>query len=352
MALSALTPAPRPGRGVGGAPVELHLHLDDSQRGPPHLGARPPVDHHGRVHVLEDPGLHEPNLARAAFLGGRADHLDPAREGQGRERGGQRRPRARPRGRDDVVAAGVPDAGQRVVLAQDRDGGAVAGLDGAAEGGVHAAHPLLHLEALPGQEVAEPAARLHFLVAQLGVRVDLTGEGLELVGQPVDGLADRFLGVAHGGTSRLRATERRRRRRWDASDPATDPAPGRSCSAGSAIPTSAAAGRRWHRRPARARSREPAGSGRAGGNARGSSVPRRARFRSGSYERAATSAGRRIRPRERAPSPGRGCPPAAPSRTSPRRRADSRPRGAPRARPPRCARRTGRGPAPRRAPSW
>ena len=94
------------------------------------------------------PALDELDLPAAALLGGRADDLDAALRELGAHRG-ERRARAGAGGGDDVVAARVPDAGQRVVLAQDRDGRAVAGLDGAAERGVDAAHALLDLEALP-----------------------------------------------------------------------------------------------------------------------------------------------------------------------------------------------------------
>src|SRR5712692_5381478 len=80
-----------------------------------------------------------------------------------------RRAGPRARGGDDVVATGVADAGQRVVLAEDGDGGAGAGLDGGAEGRVHAADAFLHLEAVRTEELREPAAGLDLRVAQLGV---------------------------------------------------------------------------------------------------------------------------------------------------------------------------------------
>src|SRR6185295_18664030 len=150
-------PFPRIGGGVRGLAAELEGAAHDAQQVLVQDGAVEPVDHHRAVHVLEHARLDELDLPAAALLGGGADHLDAALRELGPHRG-EGRARAGAGGGDDVVAARVPDAGQRVVLAQDRDGGAVAGLDGAAEGGVHAADPLLHLEALPGQEVAEPAA--------------------------------------------------------------------------------------------------------------------------------------------------------------------------------------------------
>src|SRR5262249_24996653 len=98
------------------------LHLDDAQGGPPHLRAAAAVDHHGRVHALEDARLHEPDLAGAALFGGGADDLDAARERQRAEgsRDGGARTRARPA--DDVLTAGMPDVGPRIVLGHDGDG--------------------------------------------------------------------------------------------------------------------------------------------------------------------------------------------------------------------------------------
>src|SRR4030095_17051831 len=83
-------------------------------------------------------------------------------------------------GGDDVVAAGMPDARQRVVLAQDGDGGPLARLEGRAEGGVHPRHPRFDLEALGGEELGQPPRRLRFLVRQLPTIVDAAGTRVEL----------------------------------------------------------------------------------------------------------------------------------------------------------------------------
>src|SRR2546429_9785987 len=76
---------------------------------------------------------------------------------------------ARAGGGDHVVAARVADTGERVVFAEDRDRGPLAGLDRRPEGGVDPAHALLDLEALAAQELSEPAAGLELFLAQLGV---------------------------------------------------------------------------------------------------------------------------------------------------------------------------------------
>src|SRR5262249_27155652 len=61
-----------------------------------------------------------------------------------------------------------------------------------------AADPLLDLEALGGQEIGEPAAGLHLLVAQLGMVVDLVRERFQLVSQMVYRAGDRVLRRGHG----------------------------------------------------------------------------------------------------------------------------------------------------------
>ena len=95
-----------------------------------------------------------------------------------------------------------PIVGQRVVLAHDRDRGAVtAPLHGRPERGGHAADPALDLEPLGLEERAEPAGGLDLLVAELRVVVDLPGQRLELAGEAVDGALDVGLEGAHGSSS-------------------------------------------------------------------------------------------------------------------------------------------------------
>src|SRR5206468_7830259 len=105
--------------------------------------------------------------------------------------GGEARAGADARGGDYVVAARVADLRQRVVLAEDRDSRAVAGLERRAERGLHAGDTALHLEALRVEELREPRRRLHFVVSELGVVVNPVREFLEIVTQAVHRRGDR-----------------------------------------------------------------------------------------------------------------------------------------------------------------
>jgi hypothetical protein len=115
------------------------------------------VDHHRAVDAREHAALEELDLAAPALFGGRADHVDPTRGETGLE-GRQRRARPRARCRDDVVPARVSDAGKRVVLAHDRDGGPVpAAVHGRPERGRDTSDSALDLEPLGLEERGEPA---------------------------------------------------------------------------------------------------------------------------------------------------------------------------------------------------
>ena len=78
------------------------------------------VDHHRGVDAVEGPGSDHEDLAAAALLGRGAQDHDPSAAAPRPAR--RRRARAEPGGGDDVVPAGVADAGQGVVLAQHGDG--------------------------------------------------------------------------------------------------------------------------------------------------------------------------------------------------------------------------------------
>jgi hypothetical protein len=114
------SPKPRRDRGV-----RAHAGEGDAQvrGGEPGASGQRPVagmEHHRRVHPVEDPGVGEPDLARAThLLTGRADDGDRAR--MAGQRAGHRDRRRGGPGRDEVVAAAVPDAGQRVVLREHGD---------------------------------------------------------------------------------------------------------------------------------------------------------------------------------------------------------------------------------------
>src|SRR5262249_28363769 len=99
--------------------------------------------------------------------------------------------------RDRVVAARVADRRQRVVLAHDRDGGALAGLDRRAKRGLDSGDAALDLEALSCEEFGQPGGGLDFLVTELGIVVDPVRELLEVVTEAVDRGGDRVFEGGH-----------------------------------------------------------------------------------------------------------------------------------------------------------
>ena len=154
------------------------------------------VDHEGGVDAGEGACVDQPQLAAAALLRGRSDHGHPAAELVGQC--SRRQPRPQPGGGDDVVAAGVPDGGQRVVLAQDGDrrtGGAGMGL----ERGVDAPRGAGDAEALILEYLSQQVVGEAFLVAQLGPGVDLVGQVDQDVAAPVDLGGQAGLGVGQVG---------------------------------------------------------------------------------------------------------------------------------------------------------
>src|SRR2546430_816063 len=127
------------------------------------------------------PSAHAVKRRRSSF----PDSLvSAAREGERAERHGQRHTRARARGRDDVVTAGVTDARQRVVLGHDRDRRPGPGaLDRRAECRGEPPDGPLDLHVVRLEELGEPRVGLLLLEGELGIVVDSVREGLELVGE-------------------------------------------------------------------------------------------------------------------------------------------------------------------------
>ena len=117
-------PVPRRGGGVCVAPVEV----DDQALDRRHQRPRPAVQgaaqragmqHHRRVDLRERARLDQADLPAPALLGGRAEHDDRAVAFAERRLQAERDGDAG--GGDQVVAAGVADARQRVVFADHRD---------------------------------------------------------------------------------------------------------------------------------------------------------------------------------------------------------------------------------------
>ena len=120
MASAALTPFSGAAEAWASRPGVVHLDVVDGQAGglEPVLG--PGVDHHRGVGAVERAALEQEDLAPAALLGRRAEHRDRQPDVVGHR--GQGHARADGGGGDEVVAAGVAHAGQRVVLGADHDG--------------------------------------------------------------------------------------------------------------------------------------------------------------------------------------------------------------------------------------
>ena len=97
-----------------------------------------------------------------------------------------------PGGGDDVVAAGVTDAREGVVLETDRDVGAPAAAP-SDERGVEAERVALRADPLLVERVAEQVVGVAFLEVELGVRVDQVRDLDQPVGAPVDLGGHRFL---------------------------------------------------------------------------------------------------------------------------------------------------------------
>jgi len=159
------------------------------------LGRR--VDHHRGVDPPEDPFLHHSGLAVARFLGGgpEGDHLprpEPPLSAPGQDRG-----RARRRDPDDVVPAGVPQAGQGVHLAEERhrrtpppEG------ELRAEGGLHPGNTPLDAESFFLEEGGKRAAGAGLFQRELRVGGDfpkqVDGLGLEAGGGGENGFSSRI----------------------------------------------------------------------------------------------------------------------------------------------------------------
>ena len=177
--------------GVGGAADELELHVGHGQCPVEHLSLGIRVEHHGGIDFLEDPGPNQPDLPATAFFGGRPDHLDPS--GKTIERLRQGDPGAGRRGGDQVVAAAMSQATERVVLREKGNRRSSAVATGGDKGGGGVGHADFDLEALLAQQRRQPADRLLLLVGDLGVGMDVPADSFQLRAQRVDPGADPVL---------------------------------------------------------------------------------------------------------------------------------------------------------------
>ena len=104
------------------------------------------MDHHRRVDAVERAFARHHLLAAEAFLRRRAEIAHAA--GQSPVQLRQRHRGAKARRRDDVVAAGMADAGQRVIFGEDRDGRAAVLAELGGIGGLEAERLALHGDAV------------------------------------------------------------------------------------------------------------------------------------------------------------------------------------------------------------
>src|SRR5690625_2402560 len=162
------------GAGVGGLAVErvgeagrcdVRVADDDAVRA---------VPHDGHVDRVERSPFQQENLAAAAFFEGAAHDVDVAadffRQYPAQGDAGSSGDRA-----DEVVAAGVPEFGQGVVLGQQGDTGAgiVTAFDGAAEGDVDVGDAFFDVHAVLLHVVGQFFGGPVCFPAEFGVRVDV-----------------------------------------------------------------------------------------------------------------------------------------------------------------------------------
>ena len=93
---------------------------------------------------------------------------------------------------DQVVAAAVPDVGQRVVLCQEGNGWSVsrASLNGGTKGRLYSSHPALDQETISFQGVSQHPRRIVLLVVQLGMGMDVQADPHQLITTLVKGIGN------------------------------------------------------------------------------------------------------------------------------------------------------------------
>ena len=136
------------------------------------------VHHHRGVDAAQRTTPGKQLLARAALLGGRAEHREPATQARHERRERQARPQACCR--DDVVTAGVPEPGQGVVLAAEEDVRAWPPASPRRERGLKAIRRVLDAEARRGESLRQDACGIRFTEGQLGPGVDPVRDREEL----------------------------------------------------------------------------------------------------------------------------------------------------------------------------
>src|SRR5512132_1980983 len=145
--------------------------------------------------VREDARIEQIDLSATVLLGRRPDDLE--RRHQWSRSGRSKQEGADVRHRDEVVTAAVADAGERVVLREQRDALARRA-DARSERRRETADAALDAMAVPLEQRNDPRRGPLLFVRQLGIGMDLRGEREELLTQG--------LGDGHGGVYCLVAT--------------------------------------------------------------------------------------------------------------------------------------------------
>ena len=171
-------------RGVRLAPVVLDAQLGAGERPGDDAVARTGMRHDRGVEAVERALADHRNLAAVDLFGGRADDVHAAL--QIIDHGADAGARARRRRGDDVVAAAVADAGERIVLGKDGDRRCAVTGDGAKRRR-QVGDARRDIEALVAQEARQPFAGLELLERKLRVGVDAMTERNQTLRLRIDG---------------------------------------------------------------------------------------------------------------------------------------------------------------------
>ena len=177
--------------------------LRQRQRARPRDVQRTGVQHHRRGDVVEGSGVEQQHFSAARLLRWRADQRHRETEVVGHL--SQRQRGADCGGRDDVVAAGVSDLRQRVVLGANADDQRTAAVVGPKRG-VQPAGRGGDLEAVFGDQRLCLGAAAVFGEREFGLGVDRVRQFDQLATAPVDSVFDAYRrgGGWHPGSISLR----------------------------------------------------------------------------------------------------------------------------------------------------
>src|SRR5207302_10982328 len=138
-----------------------------------------------------DAGVDQPHLSAATFLGRRTDPEYPS--AQAVERVGERDPCPRRGRRNQVMAAAVAEAAERVVFREEGDRRTCSVPARGDKGGRRVGDPDLDTETVFLEQLGQPGNGLSLFVADLGIGVNIAANPFELRSQRVDPGAESIL---------------------------------------------------------------------------------------------------------------------------------------------------------------